>query len=52
MRVLQFVSLLFIRIAPNHTAWCKAVEDFLDGMGYKLTTEVSESHVQDYIRGD
>ncbi|KAG2344778.1 hypothetical protein BDR05DRAFT_975323 [Suillus weaverae] len=37
LRVLEFVPLLFIRQSPNHTAWCNAVEIFLDGMGYKLT---------------
>ncbi|KAG1882379.1 hypothetical protein F4604DRAFT_1577463 [Suillus subluteus] len=38
LRVLEFVRLLFIRQSPNHTAWCDAVETFLDGMGYKLTS--------------
>ncbi|KAG1730468.1 hypothetical protein EDB19DRAFT_1897065 [Suillus lakei] len=37
LRVLEFVHLLFIHQAPNQTAWCDAVETFLDGMGYKLS---------------
>jgi hypothetical protein len=41
LRVLEFVRLLFVRQSPNHTAWCDAVETFLDGMGYKLTSKVS-----------
>ncbi|KAG1863204.1 hypothetical protein DFJ58DRAFT_656472, partial [Suillus subalutaceus] len=41
LRVLEFVHLLFICQSPNHTAWCDAVETFLDGMGYKLTSKVS-----------
>jgi hypothetical protein len=41
LRVLEFVRLLFIHQSPNHTAWCDAVETFLDGMGYKLTSMVS-----------
>ncbi|KAG1781440.1 hypothetical protein EV702DRAFT_962436 [Suillus placidus] len=41
LRVLEFVHLLFICQSPNHTAWCNAVETFLDGMGYMLTSMVS-----------
>ncbi|KAG1856428.1 hypothetical protein F4604DRAFT_1590299 [Suillus subluteus] len=37
LRVLEFVRLLFVRQSPNQTAWCDAVETFLDGMGYKLS---------------
>ncbi|KAG1738078.1 uncharacterized protein EDB91DRAFT_1237789 [Suillus paluster] len=44
LRVLEFVRLLFIRQSPNHTAWCDAVETFLDGMGYKLTSMHSLCH--------
>lgn len=40
IRVLEFVSGLFKRISPNHTAWCKAVDEFLEGQGYKLENEV------------
>ena len=41
LRVLEFVCLLFVRHSPNQTAWCDAVETFLDGMGYKLKSKVS-----------
>ncbi|KAG1803292.1 uncharacterized protein BJ212DRAFT_1449924 [Suillus subaureus] len=44
LHVLEFVHLLFIRQSPNHTAWCNAVEMFLDGMGYKLTLMHSLCH--------
>ncbi|KAG2101584.1 uncharacterized protein F5147DRAFT_746952 [Suillus discolor] len=37
LRILEFIRLLFVRQAPNQTAWCDAVETFLDGMGYKLS---------------
>lgn len=40
MRVLDFVSHLFVNMPPNNTAWCKATEDFLEPMGYKLETKV------------
>ncbi|KAK7433847.1 hypothetical protein VKT23_020516 [Stygiomarasmius scandens] len=36
VRMLDFVSRLFLRVSPNHTAWCSAVEDFLRGQGYRL----------------
>lgn len=43
LRVLEFVRLLFVRQSPNQTAWCDALETFLDGMRYKLTSKVSIS---------
>ncbi|KAK7435294.1 hypothetical protein VKT23_019739 [Stygiomarasmius scandens] len=36
IRMLDFVTRLFLRVAPNHTAWCGAVEDYLYSQGYKL----------------
>lgn len=36
IRVLDFVRRLFLRIAPNYTAWCSATIDFLAGQGYHL----------------
>ncbi|KAK7444534.1 hypothetical protein VKT23_015212 [Stygiomarasmius scandens] len=36
VRMLDFVSRLFLRVSPNHTAWCSAVEDFLRCQGYRL----------------
>ncbi|KAG6822559.1 hypothetical protein H0H92_013374, partial [Tricholoma furcatifolium] len=41
LKLLDFVSELFVNIPPNNTAWCKAHERFLDRLGYKLTTEGS-----------
>ncbi|KAG1778076.1 hypothetical protein EV702DRAFT_1179091 [Suillus placidus] len=41
LRVLEFVHLLFVCQSPNQTAWCDALETFLDGMGYKLTSKNS-----------
>ncbi len=40
IRMLQFVTKLFVRVSPNNTAWCATVEDFLQGLGYKLTSAV------------
>ncbi|THV01542.1 hypothetical protein K435DRAFT_655068 [Dendrothele bispora CBS 962.96] len=36
MRVLDFVRRLFLRIAPNHTAWCGALEEYLRAQGYRM----------------
>lgn len=36
IRVLDFVRRLFLRIAPNYTAWCSAATDFLASLGYHL----------------
>ncbi|RDB18910.1 hypothetical protein Hypma_014431 [Hypsizygus marmoreus] len=41
LKVLEFVSSLFVNVAPNNTAWCKTVESFLSKQGYKLTTKDS-----------
>ncbi|KAF5374692.1 hypothetical protein D9615_008922 [Tricholomella constricta] len=41
VRVLDFVTRLFVHIPPNNTAWCRTVEEFLDSQGYKLTTQGS-----------
>ncbi|KAG0698489.1 hypothetical protein DFH29DRAFT_983874 [Suillus ampliporus] len=38
---LAFVRLLFVRQSPNQTVWCNALETFLDGMRYKLTSKNS-----------
>lgn len=40
-RMLDFVSKLFVRMAPNATAWCDTLETVLDGRGFKLDTRVS-----------
>ncbi|THU96399.1 hypothetical protein K435DRAFT_819451 [Dendrothele bispora CBS 962.96] len=36
IRMLDFVMRLFLRISPNHTAWCGALEEFLSAQGYRL----------------
>ncbi|KAG6823512.1 hypothetical protein H0H92_009970 [Tricholoma furcatifolium] len=41
LKVLDFVTQLFLNIAPNHTAWAKSVKEFLGQQGYKLKTEDS-----------
>ncbi|RDB16024.1 hypothetical protein Hypma_003465 [Hypsizygus marmoreus] len=41
LKVLDFVTSLFVNVAPNNTAWCKTVETFLSKQGYKLTTKDS-----------
>ncbi|KAK7464957.1 hypothetical protein VKT23_006165 [Stygiomarasmius scandens] len=37
--MLDFVTRLFLRVAPNNTAWCAAVEDYLRSQSYKLRGE-------------
>jgi hypothetical protein len=39
IRELDFVRRLFLRIAPNYTAWCSAATDFLAAQGYQLPGE-------------
>ncbi|KAE9385182.1 hypothetical protein BT96DRAFT_755847, partial [Gymnopus androsaceus JB14] len=36
LRVLDFVTCLFLRISPNNTAVCNTIEDFLKCQGYHL----------------
>ncbi|THV04084.1 hypothetical protein K435DRAFT_627991, partial [Dendrothele bispora CBS 962.96] len=36
IRMLDFVTRLFCRISPNHTAWCNTVHDYLHHQGYRL----------------
>ncbi|KAF4602848.1 hypothetical protein EYR40_006066 [Pleurotus pulmonarius] len=36
IRVLEFVSQLFLHLPPNNTAWCAALESFLRYQGYTL----------------
>jgi hypothetical protein len=40
IRVLELVKNLFIRMTPNSTAWCEALETFFNERGYKLNTKV------------
>ncbi|KAG1807137.1 uncharacterized protein BJ212DRAFT_1449388 [Suillus subaureus] len=44
LHILEFIRLLFVCQSPNQTAWCNAVETFLDGMGYKLLCENNLCH--------
>ncbi|KAI6040545.1 hypothetical protein EDC04DRAFT_2867542 [Pisolithus marmoratus] len=39
LHVLELVRNLFAHMTPNTAAWCEALESFLDGCGYKLTTK-------------
>ncbi|KAI6100892.1 hypothetical protein EV401DRAFT_2080701 [Pisolithus croceorrhizus] len=39
LRVLEFMRTLFVRLTPNTTAWCEALESFLDGQGYQLQSK-------------
>ncbi|KAG6904128.1 hypothetical protein DXG01_012419, partial [Tephrocybe rancida] len=41
IKVLDFVSSLFLNVAPNNAGWTKTVETFLEKQGYKLKTEGS-----------
>src|SRR5229473_333454 len=41
LKMLEFACKLFLRVAPNNTAWCDMVESILGGRKYKLTTRVS-----------
>ncbi|KAI5997125.1 hypothetical protein EDD15DRAFT_2387050 [Pisolithus albus] len=36
LQVQEFLKKLFVCLTPNTTAWCEALESFLDGQGYKL----------------
>ncbi|THU99083.1 hypothetical protein K435DRAFT_659654 [Dendrothele bispora CBS 962.96] len=36
IHMLDFVTRLFLRISPNHTAWCGTLEDYLRSQSYKL----------------
>ncbi|KIN96721.1 hypothetical protein M404DRAFT_162394, partial [Pisolithus tinctorius Marx 270] len=38
--VLEFVKTLFVWLTPNTTAWCEALESFLDAQGYKMQSKV------------
>ncbi|KAG6913212.1 hypothetical protein DXG01_008697 [Tephrocybe rancida] len=40
-KVLDFVSTLFLHVAPNNTGWTDTVETFLAKQGYKLAAEGS-----------
>lgn len=37
---------LFVRIAPNNTAWTSTLESFLESLGFTLAHEVRPLHCQ------
>ncbi|KAI6023440.1 hypothetical protein EDC04DRAFT_2498709, partial [Pisolithus marmoratus] len=39
LRVLEFMRTLFVWLSPNTTAWCDALESFLDAQGYQLQSK-------------
>ncbi|KAI5994402.1 hypothetical protein EDD15DRAFT_2165929 [Pisolithus albus] len=40
LRLLEFMKTLFVLLTPNTTAWCEALECFLDAQGYQLQSKV------------
>lgn len=41
IKLLEFARLQFLHLVPNTTGWCDAMESFLNGLLFKLTTRVS-----------
>ncbi|EPQ50190.1 hypothetical protein GLOTRDRAFT_50923 [Gloeophyllum trabeum ATCC 11539] len=39
LNVLEFVSHLFVELPPNNTAWCNAVETFLQSRSYAIASK-------------
>ena len=44
LRVLEFMKTLFVWLTPNTTAWCEALESFLDTQGYRSQSKVCFLH--------
>ncbi|KAJ6457865.1 hypothetical protein DFH09DRAFT_1255416 [Mycena vulgaris] len=42
-RLLEFTMKLYVRIAPNKTAWTATLDDFLGGLGFKLANKTLEA---------
>ncbi|KAI6039435.1 hypothetical protein EDC04DRAFT_2867975 [Pisolithus marmoratus] len=42
--VLEFMRTLFIWLTPNTTAWCDALESFLDAQEYQLQSQFSNAY--------
>ena len=40
LKLLEFVSKLFLRLPRNLTGWCELLEDFLRCQGYQLDSQV------------
>ncbi|KAI6147073.1 hypothetical protein BKA82DRAFT_4330010 [Pisolithus tinctorius] len=56
LQVLEFMRKLFVWLTPNTTAWCEALESFLDAQGYKLHNachwySVLTIYMEDHITG-
>ncbi|KAI6140563.1 hypothetical protein BKA82DRAFT_4331884 [Pisolithus tinctorius] len=56
LQVLEFMRKLFVWLTPNTTAWCEALESFLDVQGYKLHNAyhwytVLTMYMEDHITG-
>ncbi|KAI0245173.1 hypothetical protein BJV78DRAFT_1112135, partial [Lactifluus subvellereus] len=39
LKMLEFAHELFLRVAPNNTAWCNTLKSFLGACKYKLMTQ-------------
>jgi hypothetical protein len=48
LQMLDFLGELFIRLPPNVTSWCDALESILNIRGYKLTTRVCTTVILSY----
>lgn len=44
INMLELVSTLFLRVAPNTTAWASTLESFLGARQFKLRTRVCSTH--------
>ncbi|KAL0571296.1 hypothetical protein V5O48_010673, partial [Marasmius crinis-equi] len=44
IKILEFVRGLFLRVAPNHRAWCDTVTEFLDGQGFRMAGKNALKH--------
>lgn len=49
INMLEFVSTMFLNLAPNVTGWCESLEIHLRRRGYKLKQPVSRSCACQYI---
>ncbi|KAH7902955.1 hypothetical protein BJ138DRAFT_1021330 [Hygrophoropsis aurantiaca] len=49
LRVLELVKTLFVRITPNTTAWCEALEAFLYGRGYPLVQRAHSYRLRSHL---
>ncbi|KAJ7182224.1 hypothetical protein C8R43DRAFT_1115874 [Mycena crocata] len=47
LRLLELAKKLFVRIAPNKTAWTSTLEDFLGSLGFTLAHEHFDDKLED-----